>query len=97
MDLEKPNGATKNEIDFIIRNKNNSISNVTVNNKVNIGINHRMVGWTTKFNFRSAWSKLVLRKKICSENKIKANKEAFQLELQIDLKLSISVKITLMK
>ena len=40
-----------------------------------------MVGCTAKFNFRSARSKLVLRKKICSE-KIKANKAAFQLELK---------------
>ena len=76
-----PNGATKNEIDFSIGDKNNSISNVTVINKVNIGSDHRMVGCTAKFNFRSARSKLVLRKKICPE-KIKANKAAFRLELK---------------
>ena len=40
-----------------------------------------MMGCTEKFNFRSARSKLVLRKKICSE-KNKANKAAFQLELK---------------
>ena len=39
-----------------------------------------MVGCTAKFNFRSARSKLFHRQKICSE-KIKANKAAFQLEL----------------
>ena len=49
-----PNGATKNEIDFIIEDKNNNSSNVTVINKVNIGSDHRMVGCTAKFNFRSA-------------------------------------------
>ena len=71
-----PNAATKNEIDFIIGDKNNSISNVTVINKVNIGSDHRMVGCAAKFNFRSSRSKLVLRKKICPE-KIKACKCGF--------------------
>ena len=37
------NGATKSEIDFIVRDKNNIISNVTVINKVNIGSDQRMV------------------------------------------------------
>ena len=59
-----PNGTTKNGIDFLIGDRNNSVSNVTVINKVNIGSDHRMVGCTAKFNFRSARSKLVLRKKI---------------------------------
>ena len=63
------------------RSKINSINNVTVINKVNIGSDHRMVGCTAKLNFRSVRSKLVLRKKIGSE-KIKANKAAFQLELK---------------
>ena len=78
---KSPNGATKNEIDFIIADKNNSVNNVTVINKVNIGSDHRMVGCTAKFNFRATRNKLILKKKICPE-KIKENQMEFQLEIR---------------
>ena len=78
---KSPNGATKNEIDFILGDKNNSIKNVTVINKVNIGSDHRMVGCTAKFNFKTIGNKLVLRKKVCLD-KINENREEFQLELR---------------
>ena len=76
-----PNGTTKNEIDFIIADKNNTVKNVTVINKVNVGSDHRMVACTTKFDFKGERNKLVLKKEVCLD-RIKENKTEFQLEIK---------------
>ena len=76
-----PNGTTKNEIDFVLADESNSVSNVTVINKVNIGSDHRMVGCTAKFNYRAERNKLILKKKISVE-RVKENKIAFHIEIR---------------
>ena len=40
---ESPNGVTKPEIDYILTNKPDIVTDVTVSNKVNIGSDHRTV------------------------------------------------------
>ena len=76
-----PNGTTKNEIDFILADESNSVSNVTVINRVNVGSDHRMVGCTAKFNYRIERNKLIFKKKVSLEM-IKENKIAFEIEIK---------------
>ena len=77
-----PNGETKNEIDYILANKN-IVQNVDVIQRVNIGSDHRMVRSTIKMNVK------LERQKMMRAKTIKVNIEAlmqkeneFQLNLQ---------------
>ena len=40
--MESPNGVTKTEIDYILTNRPDIVTDVTVINQVNIGSDHRM-------------------------------------------------------
>ena len=79
---KSPNGVTKNEIDYILSNKN-IVLNVDVIQRVNVGSDHRMVRGTIRLNTRMERSKMV------RSGKPKVNIEAlmqkkgeFQLKLQ---------------
>ncbi|XP_072033242.1 uncharacterized protein [Amphiura filiformis] len=78
-----PNGKTKNEIDFILTNKPNTIHDVKVLNKVNTGSDHRMLLCKMKIDTRLERQKLLRPKhrKADLEN-LKTKKEEFQLELK---------------
>ena len=76
-----PNGETKNEIDYILANKN-IVQNVDVVQRVNIGSDHRMVRSTIKMNVRFE------RQKMMRSRTIKVNTEALmQKENEFQLKL----------
>jgi len=59
---KSPDRKTKNEIDFIMTDRIDTIKDVTVINKVDIGSDHRMVACRTKFNFRQERNKMILKK-----------------------------------
>src|SRR5271154_1101962 len=46
-----PDGSVKNEIDFIMTNKENTIEDLTVISRVNMGSDHQLV--RARFNFRA--------------------------------------------
>ncbi len=48
-----PDGNTKNEIDYIMTDKPSMVTDVTVINRVNIGIDHRMVTGSITLNTRA--------------------------------------------
>jgi len=56
-----PDGQTKNEIDFIISNKKNVVTDVTVLNSCTIGSDHRMVRATVRIDLKGERSKMVRR------------------------------------
>ena len=43
MELENQNGVTNTEIDYILTNRLDIVTYVTITNQVNIGSDHRMV------------------------------------------------------
>ena len=49
----------KNEIDYIMTDKPSMVTNVTVINRVNIGIDHRMVMGSVTLNTRAERRKLL--------------------------------------
>ncbi|KAI8440941.1 hypothetical protein MSG28_009238 [Choristoneura fumiferana] len=54
-----PNGSVKNEIDYILCNRKDIITDVSVLNKFNSGSDHRMVRATVEINFKKERSKIV--------------------------------------
>ena len=80
---KSPDGSVKNEIDFIMTNKENTIEDVTVVSRVNTGSDHRLV--RAKFNFRTRIERAKLVKTQISKIDYKvlnAHQNLFQLELQ---------------
>ena len=57
-----PDGNTKNEIDYIMTDKPNMVTDVTVINRVNIGSDHRMVIGSVTLNIREGRRKLLNKK-----------------------------------
>ena len=58
-----PDGQTKNEIDFIISNKKEVVTDVTVLNNCTIGSDHRMVRATVSIDLKRERSKMVRKNK----------------------------------
>jgi len=56
-----PDGRTKNEIDFIITDKKQIVTDVTILNKLSVGSDHRMVRAKIVLNLRTERNKLVNR------------------------------------
>lgn len=52
-----PNGSTKNEIDYILSNRQNSISDIQVVTNLKFSTDHRMVKATLKLEKRRRWNK----------------------------------------
>ena len=80
---KSPDGSVKNEIDFIMTNKENTIEDLTVVGRVNTGSDHRLV--RARFNFRTRIERAKLVKTQTSKIDYKvlnAHQNLFQLELQ---------------
>lgn len=56
-----PDGRTKNEIDFIITDKKQTVTDVTVLNSLSVGSDHRMVRAKILLNLRTERKKLVFK------------------------------------
>ena len=79
---KSPDGSVKNEIDFIMTNKEDTIEDLTVLNRVNTGSDHRLV--RARFNFRTDVERAKLVKTQTSKIDYKvlnAQQNLFQLEL----------------
>lgn len=55
-----PDGTTKNEIDFVISDKKNTVQDVTVFNKYSVGSDYRLFRAIIKTNVRGERTKIVL-------------------------------------
>ncbi|KAI8494200.1 hypothetical protein Bbelb_279600 [Branchiostoma belcheri] len=75
-----PGGAYKNEIDYILTNKPQNFTDVSVINKFNTGSDHRMVRGSMTINTKLERAKLTKPRKP-DEIKLKANTAQFQLQL----------------
>ena len=79
---ESPDGRTKNEIDFVITDKINTIKDITTMNKIDVGSDHRFLRARIELDTK------LERKLIGSVNKninysnLKQNREKFQLQLR---------------
>eukprot|EP00794_Sanderia_malayensis_P002426 gene2426-2793_t len=77
-----PNGETRNEINYILANKN-MIQNVNVIKRVNIGSDHRMVRSRIKMNTRLERMKMMRPKGVkVNMNALKQKENEFQVKLQ---------------
>ena len=80
----RPDGNTKNEIDYIMTDKPSKVTDVTVINRVNIGSDHRMVMGSITLNTRAERRKLLnknTRTRVDTQM-IGTKKNTFQLELK---------------
>ena len=80
---KSPDGYVKNEIDFIMINKESTIEDLTVVSRVNTGSDHRLV--RARFNFRTRIERAKLVKSQTSKidyKMLNAHQNLFQLELQ---------------
>ena len=79
-----PDGNTKNEIDYIMTDKPNMNTDMTVLNRVNIGSDHRMVMGSITLNTRAERRKLLnknTRTRVDTQM-IGSKKNTFQIELK---------------
>ena len=79
-----PDGNTKNEIDYIMTDKPSMVTDVTVLNRVNIGIDHRMVMGSITLNTRAEKRKLLnknTRTRVDTQM-IGTKKNTYQIELK---------------
>lgn len=80
---KSPNGTTKNEIDYILTNKPDIITDVTVINRVNIGSDHRMVMSSVRLDTKQERRKLVNKKQTkVDTTQILLRRQEFQIELK---------------
>ena len=80
---KSPDGSVKNEIDFIMTNKENTIEDLSVVSRVNTGSDHRLV--RAKFNFKTniERAKLVKAKSPKIDYKLlNTHQDLFQIQLQ---------------
>ena len=76
----RPDGNTKNEIDYIMTDKPSMVTDVTVINRVNIGSNHRMVIGSIKYQIGKLLNKNT-RKRVDTQI-IRRKKNMLLLELK---------------
>ena len=84
MDMENPDGHTKNEIDYIMTDKPSIVTDMTVINRVNNGSDHRMVMGSITLSTRAERRKLLnknTRTRVDTQM-IGTKKNTFQLELK---------------
>src|SRR5271163_2190989 len=80
---KSPDGSVKNEIDFIMTSKSNTIKDLTVLNRVKIGSDHRLIRCKVNFNTRIERAKLVKPRKLQIDyQQLKAQQSMFQIELR---------------
>ncbi|XP_041472578.1 uncharacterized protein LOC121421843 [Lytechinus variegatus] len=79
---QSPNGTTRNEIDFILTNRPDIITDVSVLNRFNTGSDHRLVRAKMHVNFKLERSKLIRKNASLNVDKLKHRKDEFQLQLR---------------
>ena len=62
MDVENANGVTKTELDYILTNRPDIVTDVTVINQINIGTEHRIVMSNTKLDVEVERTKLMTKR-----------------------------------
>ena len=79
-----PDGKTKNEIDYVMTDKPNMITDVRVINRINIGSDHRMLMSNIRLDTKAERKKLLRKKKPpkVDTREIGIKKNEFQLELK---------------
>ena len=70
---KSPNGLTKTDIDYILTNRPDIVTDVTVINQVNIGSDHRLVMNNIKLNVEVE-RKTLMTKNRCHTNRIKEDR-----------------------
>ena len=80
---KSPDGTTKNEIDYVLTTKPDTITDVTVINRINVGSDHRMVMSSVKLDTKAERKKLIKKQtpKV-DPTLIRSRKEEFQVELK---------------
>ena len=76
-----PNGATKNEIDYILTDKPHTFTDVTVINSFNTGSDHRLVRASMTINTRLERAKMIKRQRKPNAVVLSAKAIEFQLKL----------------
>ena len=85
---KSPDGLTKNEIDFIMTSRRDTVTDVTIMNKVNIGSDHRFVRSKVMFNTKIERLKLTSKvKPAVNIRELHTQKGEFQLQLSNKFKL----------
>ena len=83
MNVENPNGGTKSEIDSILTNRSDSVTDVTVINQDNIGSDHRMAMSNIKLDADVEIKQLMtMRQPRVDATQIGSKEVEFQLELR---------------
>ena len=76
-----PNGVTKNEIDYILTDKPQTFTNVSVINSINTGSDHRMIRGSMTINTRLERARLVKRPNKANAVALSVKAAEFQLLL----------------
>ena len=82
MDVEEFKRTSKNEIDYILTNKDIIVNNVEVIQGVNVGSDHRVVRASIKTNTRIERCKMMRTRMSKVNIEVFLLKEEFQLQLQ---------------
>ena len=77
-----PNGETKYEIDYILTDKHDIFSDLSVLSSINTGSDHRKVWGRPQINTRLERAKLTMQPKKIDTNKLKKHQVKFEAELQ---------------
>lgn len=80
-----PDEKTKNEIDYILSNKNNICTDVTVLNKFYTGSDHRLVRAKIKINMRTERNKLIKQERYPTTETLTQKQIEYQNELETRL------------
>ena len=86
-----PNGATKNEIDYIMTDRPEIFLDVSVINSLNTGSDHRMVRGKARINTKFERAKMVAQPKKVDTGKLQHHRREFQVEIQNRFALLASI------
>ena len=86
-----PNGATKNEIDYIMTDRPDIFLDVSVINSLNTGSDHRMVRGKARINTKFERAKMVAQSKKVDTGKLQHHRREFQVEIQNRFALLASI------
>lgn len=75
-----PDGQVKNEIDYVLANKNNICKDVTVLNQLHTGSDHRLVRASIQINTTLERKKLVTKHRLPTSDVLLLNRETYQEE-----------------
>ncbi|XP_044760870.1 craniofacial development protein 2-like [Coccinella septempunctata] len=78
---KSPDGKTKNEIDYILADKQKICTDVSVLSRFDTGSDHRLVRATLRFRLKIKRNKLIHRGKFSAAEELEQRKEEYQTEL----------------